>query len=478
MHTAYVRELKPYSLAALASEFAMNLNDALKIIGDLMVNGIIRYHLDTTLNDGNNSDEEKEAKPNEKYQFVFVGMVIIHDLVLISYPKYFRNRKPTDEELRQIFRLLKRNADKTSICRVSEDGKQTNDKLSIMLALLDLYAEYGVYSNFVEGRELNGTGVTDWNRTIGNHLPILIGNRPIYIEYETYKTFQNEADYITRLHRAVLTECSQELFKANVGDLLSFDEICLSDENVDDLGDAETLEWRLENEHSSQFIDWKIMALNLLKRYLLARENTTELDEINAFGTTSFFNIWERACKVAFGDVLNSRLDDLGLPLVGDWNKLAYQTLLKIIPQPKWERYVHGRYNYCGASATLIPDTISFTYNNKGEYVFCIYDAKYYVPSESGEMKYQPGLESVTKQFLYQSAYESFIKDYKFDTVVNAFLVPTAEKEMYQIGRVSFTEVMGEVERPLSNFVTMWALPANQIFNAYLNGEQIDKVGV
>ena len=143
----------------------------------------------------------------------------------------------------------------------------------------------------------------------------------------------------------------------------------------------------------------------------------------------------------------------------------------------EWERYVGGKYSDCGASATLIPDTVSFTTNVNNEHVFCIYDAKYYVPSESGKMRYQPGLESVTKQFHYQSAYEPFIMDHDFDVVDNAFLVPTASEELHQIGRVSFKEVMGEVEPPLSNYITMWALPASQIFDAYLSGEQIDNVG-
>lgn len=40
--------------------------------------------------------------------------------------------------------------------------------------------------------------------------------------------------------------------------------------------------------------------------------------------------------------------------------------------------------------------------------------------------------------------------------------------------RVSFEKVMGKVEAPFSNYVDMWALPANRVFEAYLDGERID----
>ena len=42
------------------------------------------------------------------------------------------------------------------------------------------------------------------------------------------------------------------------------------------------------------------------------------------------------------------------------------------------------------------------------------------------------------------------------------------------MGRVSFGEVMGKVEPPLSNYVEMWSLPAYEVFDAYLRGMRID----
>lgn len=381
---------------------------------------------------------------------------------------------PSRDELRQVMRLLKRDAGRAIVSTLSDDGEQTDDRLPVMLALLELYAEYGVYSNYVEGRELNGSGTIDWGRTISNHLPLLSGGRPIYVEYETRKTLRDESDFITRLHRAVLTECSKQLFDAHVGDLLSLDEVELSVEEVSDFGDSETLKWRLERERGSQFVDWKVAVLDLLWRYLLNRESTTEHDEIRALGSSSFFHLWETACKTAFGDELDSKLGKLGFPLKGEWIERKRDTLLGIIESPKWEQRRDERYVECDPVATLIPDIIAFATDEDGRRVFAIYDAKYYVPEVARKIEKQPGLESVTKQFLYQSAYKDFVLDHGFDYVVNAFLVPSAENELKELARVSFPKVMGEVEPPFSNYIHMWALPASSVFETYLRGERID----
>lgn len=472
MRQAYVRELKSYSIDGLAGEFGMDVGRTLHTVEELMARGIVRYRTDRSA-DGVDTSDEEGAKDDERYQFSFVGMVMIGDLVVIAYPKYFRAGVPSIDELRRVMRVLKRDAGRASVATLADKGEQTDDKLPVMLALLELYAEYGVYSNFVEGRELNGVGTIDWNRTISNHLPILADGRPVYVEYETRKTMRDESDFITRLHRAVLTECSKQLFGAHVGDLLSLDEVELSDEEVDGFGDAETLDWRLERERESQFVDWKIAVLDLLWRYLLDRESSAECDEIRALGTTSFFHLWEEACKTAFGDALSTKLGKLNFPLKGEWVERKRDTLLGIIESPKWEHRRGDDYVECDPVATLIPDTVTFA-TDDGHRAFCIYDAKYYVPSVGSKMKGQPGLESVTKQFLYQSAYKDFVLDHGFDYVVNAFLVPTASDKLRELARVSFPGAMGEVELPFSNYIRMWALPASEVFDAYLRSERID----
>ena len=141
MRKAYVRELKPYSIAGLAGEFGMDVGRTLHTIEDLMVRGIVRYRTEKSANGADFSDEEG-AKDDERYQFNFVGMAMIGDLVVIAYPKYFRDGIPSLDALRRIMRVLKRDAGRASVATLADEGGRTDDKLPVMLALLELYAEY------------------------------------------------------------------------------------------------------------------------------------------------------------------------------------------------------------------------------------------------------------------------------------------------------------------------------------------------
>lgn len=481
MQRAYVRELKPYSVIALSKLFGCSISETKSLIGKLMMRGIIRYRT------GRESDPEEtdveNAAPDERYQFRFVGLVMFGDIVLVAYPKYFRDRVPDDNEIALIMRVLKRDSGFVAVPYFEKGGTETNDKLPVMLALLELYDEHGIYTNYVETRTINGNGPIDWNRTINRHLPVISNNCPVYTEFETRVSFQDDSDYITRIHRAVLTECSRELHDSGVNKLLTLNDVYLSDESVGDLGDPKILEWRLTSERSKQFIDWKIQTLDLLERYLLRREAEVKHDEIEALGTTSFQHVWEVVCGAAFGNMLGYHLGSLGFTLRGNWTKRDSDTLLDIIPAPKWERATNEGYVGCGNVKTLIPDTVSFATADDEKRTFCIYDAKYYVPSLSGRIKHQPGLDSITKQYLYQNVYIDFALDHGFSSIVNTFLVPGDTGEPKLMARVSFTDaifpqtistVSKRKKLPLSEYIYMWMLPAAEIYDAYLNGKILD----
>ena len=52
--------------------------------------------------------------------------------------------------------------------------------------------------------------------------------------------------------------------------------------------------------------------------------------------------------------------------------------------------------------------------------------------------------------------------------------MPNESQALVKLARVSFSEVMGKTNLPLSDFIDMWALPASRVFEAYLNDERID----
>ena len=58
MRQAYVRELKPYSIARLAGEFGMDSARTLHTVEELMARGIVRYRADKFADGADTSDEE------------------------------------------------------------------------------------------------------------------------------------------------------------------------------------------------------------------------------------------------------------------------------------------------------------------------------------------------------------------------------------------------------------------------------------
>lgn len=84
--------------------------------------------------------------------------------------------------------------------------------------------------------------------------------------------------------------------------------------------------------------------------------------------------------------------------------------------------------------------------------------------------KGQPGIESITKQYLYQLAYQKFIKDHNFSSVRNCFLLPTEVDHVIDKGeaRMCILENLG-----LQN-IKVRLLPAALAYAHYLSGRKMD----
>lgn len=472
----YVRERDFYSVDDLARLLDLDLRDALACVRTWASRGVLTLRSDAAP-EGDDADEELAALG--KYQFTWVGLARWRHVLVCVYPKYYPQSSaefphPPEAELAQVFRVLRKNSGGLAdIGAALPDADEDGGPLSLMLALLGSYEENGVYTNYVCVIRDNGSGEIAWDRTIAQNQPFMDGDTPVYFDLKTRDTSRDAADLVTRLHRCVLTRCSADFRRWGVDELLGLAEVDLSGEELEDLGEPEALTHRLEQERSVQFVTWKQDVIDMLLRYLNPSEEYESPDEEFCLGTASFYHAWELACKAAFGDRLSDRIDSLGFPLAEGWRARGAETLLGIIPRPEWE---DADGEGCGEVKTLIPDVIGIHGDGAGERAFCIYDAKYYVPNLGpGLAKGVPGVESVTKQVLYQSAYEGFIRDNGFSSVANVFLVPTHEAEARRMGRVRFPGVFGKPESPLTDGVEMWALPARDVFGCYLRGELADE---
>ena len=112
-----------------------------------------------------------------------------------------------------------------------------------------------------------------------------------------------------------------------------------------------------------------------------------------------------------------------GLHFEGKWAADRQKKLIEIIPRPLWERWRGDRFAEPEGADSLILMPLLLRMDPMASGCSASAMRKYYVPSVSGKMEPSRGLESVTKQFLYQSA-RGFIETCGFDRVVNVFLVP------------------------------------------------------
>lgn len=478
MRTVYIRELSFHTPSSLRRLLHVESDKVMHCIRLLCARGILKL---CTNNDKKEYDTPYSGGVRGNYQFIYVGLILMNDICIIVYPKYLPEisaDSPEDElhrTMRQIFRVLRKSGGSYSnIAGIEKEGAKTNDRLALMLMLLEKHDEYGVYSNYMKTYADNGSGDISWERTIATCSPFASNGRPIYAEYKTVETDQDAADFVMRLHRAVLTECSSFMQESGLASLLGLDEVWLTDTTVDDFGDSDYVVYRLEQERGVQFVTWKQEVIDLLIRYVNENGSFTREEFPLCLGTSCFYHVWEEACKVAFDDALNKRLYDLGVELLEPFAQMGNVRLIDIIPKPKWSVPTDDGEQSCGDVATLRPDTVLLHHDGAGDNLFAILDAKYYTPSLGSDVAGVPGVESVTKQFLYQSAFRLFVSLHGYTRVVNAFLVPSAKQDIEHIGRVRFPDVIPLEVEPLSNVIEMYALPAQMVFEAYLTNTMLD----
>ncbi|UJZ87186.1 LlaJI family restriction endonuclease [Heyndrickxia coagulans] len=103
---------------------------------------------------------------------------------------------------------------------------------------------------------------------------------------------------------------------------------------------------------------------------------------------------------------------------------------------------------------------------------FIIFDAKYYnIQLEHGkELRGQPGIGDITKQYLYQLAYKNFVNDHGIQDVKNCFLMPTEQHSIINKGYVNI-EMLDAFG--LQN-IQIRQLPAELIYSHYLSNEKMD----
>ncbi|MBY0795276.1 LlaJI family restriction endonuclease [Corynebacterium parakroppenstedtii] len=179
------------------------------------------------------------------------------------------------------------------------------------------------------------------------------------------------------------------------------------------------------------------------------------------FGTSSFYSVWEEACR----EVFEKNLDD---PIEGF--SLTSGKLKSYIKSPVWYGADDRGEFYRIGSSTLLPDIV---FGERGVVLsLFILDAKYYnfrfVRGKNPDRA--PDIPDISKQFLYSLALRGAYNDFPISSTKNCFLFPSQDSGVRNLGEVSWNifDQMG-LER-----IQLRSISVETVFSAVLQGKRLD----
>jgi hypothetical protein len=281
----------------------------------------------------------------------------------------------------------------------------------------------------------------------------------------------DERDFFKRLHESVLTQFTRELQEAGLLMLLDTPGVDISDETLDAIGDTDYLLYRIDGELGVQFNTRKQLVLKALHAYLSQRVSLGDADGFSAFGSTTFNLVWQKVCSSVIGDDLTRPLSALPLPTRLQPRYSGTASLQSLIERPQWVGKDEGGNFSHAADKTLIPDLVAVV-AAEGKHKLVILDAKYCTIQIQRDKKLlgQPGIGDVVKQYLYQLAFEEFIKSHEIKDVRNCFLMPSDKHEIVHLGYTS----LEMLNRLGLQAIQIKLLPATEIYDLYLHGKRLD----
>ncbi|MCD8202003.1 MAG: LlaJI family restriction endonuclease [Clostridia bacterium] len=440
--------------------------DCIKKLKEYGILKAVRPHADS-YNDISelNADEfvicdAEDAASKYQYVFTFVGVIVAEGHVLKCCPKYITKDEPSSElaEAVKVIEKYASNKKEDLNLYTSSSVAGAFNLLAVLLYLLSDYYEFGVYTNAEKILESNGTGEIHWDKTVNETFTLVHKGRPYYPDLRTIKTVNDEYDYFKRLHECVLTAASKELESCGLLEIFGMPEVDLSEETLDDFGERDQVLYNIDKELGQQFNSRKQSLLKVIYSYVARGKSLNDTDGFSLYGTASFNLVWQDVCSTIFDNKLCSTLRQLGFPSHGDFRQC--DKLVNCIEKPYWS----GAESF--ATETLEPDIV---YVGGGRFI--VMDAKYYTPAiEVGkELSGQPGIESVTKQYLYQLAFRKFTDEYNLK-VGNCFLIPTDGDNVEDKGDVSLKILTG---LGLETIKVRY-LPARECYRLYLRGKKMD----
>lgn len=397
------------------------------------------------------------------YVFRFVGLLSTSGRLLVVLPKYLAQRtasywEQTDTsyaaETRLLMRVLQRYKDKPATKLPTFDGAEAPvsdffaGEPSIALSLTEDYLEHGYwYRSESEVTTWEGAR-TDWARTIDKVQPLITESGPLYLVRYGYREPANRISIISQVHRWAVRYCVEK-YSIVFPDFQSvwYDQEAF--EHLNEIGEPAYLLQLLEQESRIAYRDSHLRTLELLRQLILQTGSSSDDESQTLFGTTSFHQVWEIACKSAFQD--------------------RSSEIMALFPTPTWTALSNTTYQ--NLQNTLKPDIVCYDANS-----ILVADAKYYgiVFSNGGQIEHNPGMPDITKQLLYEQSALALLREKgKPDRAINnVFLLPASRPAIQNECIVDW--LWGHVESNVPGFdgrkIAVWFLPPTVVFQAFLSG--------
>lgn len=485
MISVYIREQQRYTKEELLTLFELKTEDFSDFVKRLKIYGILKLVKATSVErdltdlmdeEFGLMDEESESK-YYFYVFVYVGILAFGNRIIKCIPKYIIKKEPL-LEMKQVLQVLGKYNSKKETIRMYNGGESetTFNILAVMLYLVENFMENGYYSNQKQIVESNGMGEILWDNTINETFALVKNNKAYYMELRTSNTMNDEYDFFKRLHGCIVSECSERLHNAGISELFDLNSIFVSEERLSDFGDTDYILYRINRELDIQYVDSKKLILKTLYTYILHSKAFEDTIGFSMYGTNSFNLVWEDVCAAVFDNQLDIEIKNLPLSNTNEFSAKDKRKLVQWIEKPKWTRM--DSTNVIETQKTLIPDLVCI-YAVEENYCFSILDAKYYFMNLTrNNVSGQPGVADITKQYLYQLAFQQFIKMQKYRYVQNAFLFPGVNDETELIGQVEMEMFRNHIDDNIADIVAV-RLSAARMYERYLQNESItDQEGV
>ena len=440
MKTVFFREGRHYSFQNLQEYFSLDENSTKERINTLKRYNILKAVRSDKTEYSDLSDQDiiigeiPDDSSDFTYQFSFVGVILLDNIIVLCYPKYIDNDLQPFEQLKIIIKVLEKYNQKEQLVYLynGDTEDKTFNQLAVSLYILKDFYENGLYTNQKENIELNGDGEILWDKTINETFVYIKDNQPLYLNYYTQDNTENDFDFIKRLHAAIITKCSKDLDQENLLELFGLESVELTEQIIDDFGDKDYILYRILQEIKSQFITRKQSLLKTLYTYIAKSDSNTQQESFGLYGTNSFNLVWETAC----GSIYNNYIKKINaISLLESENFITKENIESFdkkklisdyIELPDW-KINNISVNYKG---DLIPDIITFKKIDSSNTAMYILDGKYYLlQKEKNSLRGNPGVQDVIKQYIYNAALRHFIHKFKISAIANAFLVPALEKD-------------------------------------------------